>query len=68
MYWFVYVDDIIIIDGYVRKVEILIATILRHFVVKNLGDLGFFLGVVVSRSSTYLRLSKKQYITIGILT
>lgn len=44
------------------KVERLIATISRHFAVKNLGSIRFFLGDAVSRSSTHLWLSQKQYI------
>lgn len=57
-----YVDDIIITRASIHEVEKLFVTISTKFAVKNLGDLGFFLNVAVTRSPTWLRLSQKQYI------
>lgn len=46
------------------EVEKLIKTISLHFAVKNLSDLGFFLGVVVSRTVIGLHLSQWQTLSI----
>lgn len=57
-----YVDDIIVTGNFVTKIEGFISAISKHFLVKSLGKLNYFLGVEVIQNQNELWLSQKQYV------
>jgi hypothetical protein len=63
IYTLVYVDDIIVISSTVKATDLLLAQLRQSFPVKDLGKLGFFLGIEVKHQSDGLHLSQQKYIT-----
>jgi hypothetical protein len=58
----VYVDDIIVTKNTISVVQSFILKLQQQFPSKDLGDLGFFLGIQVARSPAHLHLSQAKYI------
>ncbi|XP_071681187.1 uncharacterized protein [Lolium perenne] len=61
MYLLVYVDDIILVSSSPTAATALISALGADFVVKDLGQLHFFLGIEVAHQSTGLALTQKKY-------
>jgi hypothetical protein len=59
----VYVDDIIIIGSSNNVIDSLIQTLSATFPIKELGQLNYFLGVEVTRSTSGLHLCQQRYIS-----
>lgn len=62
MYILIYVDDIIIISSSPSAIEKFLAQLRRHFAVKDLGALHYFLGIQVTHSPNGLILTQHKYI------
>jgi hypothetical protein len=62
IFMLVYVDDIIATSNKLSVILSLIVKLQQQFPLKDLGDLGFFLGVKVTRSTDALHLSQSKYI------
>ncbi|KAK1617826.1 hypothetical protein QYE76_023343 [Lolium multiflorum] len=60
-YLLLYVDDIIVTASSTSLLEGLLARLHSEFAMTDLGDLHYFLGMKVSRSSAGLFLSQRQY-------
>jgi hypothetical protein len=60
-YLLLYVDDIIVTASSTVFLRRLLERLHSEFAMTDLGDLHFFLGIAVSRSSTGLFLSQRQY-------
>ena len=58
----VYVDDIIITGNSPTQISRFIQSLSTRFSLKDLGDLTFFLGIEVSRTSAGLHLTQSRYI------
>ena len=58
----VYVDYLIIIGNHQSLVEGYIKCLANHFLIKDLGDMNFFLGVQVIHSPSGIFLSQHKYI------
>jgi len=63
LYLLVYVNDIIVTRSSPVEVSTLIATLVAHFSLKDLGCLNYFLGVEVIPSTACIFLSQRKYIT-----
>jgi hypothetical protein len=61
MYHLVYVDGIIITSSSSSVVTALLQDLRSDFALKDLGELNYFLGVQVTRSSDVLSLSQEWY-------
>jgi hypothetical protein len=61
-YLLLYVDDIIITASSTTFLQHLLDRLHSEFAMTDLGDLHFFLGIAVSRSSDGLFLSQRQYV------
>jgi hypothetical protein len=62
MYILIYVDDIIIFISSSSAMDRLVHQLQGEFVVKDLGNLGYFLGIEVHHTSTGLILTQHKYI------
>jgi hypothetical protein len=62
MYILIYVDDIIIISSSSLAMNRLLHQLQGDFAVKDLGNLGYFLGIEVHHTSTDLILTQHKYI------
>ncbi|KAF5477519.1 hypothetical protein F2P56_004152 [Juglans regia] len=62
IYFLVYVDDNVITSSHSSTINSLISALGRAFLVKDLGDLSFFLGVEVDHTAHGLILFQGQYI------
>jgi hypothetical protein len=62
VFMLIYVDDIIITGTHLHVLTALIAQLQKKFPVKNLGPLGFFLGIQASRCGDSLHLCQAKYI------
>ncbi|KAK1663119.1 hypothetical protein QYE76_051278 [Lolium multiflorum] len=62
-YLLLYVDDIIITASTTALLQRLLDRLHSEFAMTDLGDLHYFLGIAVTRSSSGLFLSQKQYAT-----
>ena len=62
LYMLVYVDDIIITGNSPTQISRFIQSLSTRFSLKDLGDLTFFLGIEVSRTSAGLHLTQSRYI------
>jgi hypothetical protein len=60
MYHLVYVDDIIVTSSSSSVVTALLQDLRSDFALKDLGELNYFLGVQVTRSSDVLSLSQER--------
>jgi len=56
------VDDLILTGSSLGAIDDLIHTLSRHFPIKDLGELNFFLGILVARVPDALHLSQSLYI------
>ena len=62
MYLLVYVDDIVLVSSSPTAADALVTALGRDFVVKDLGQLHFFLGIEVAHQSRgSLALTQKKY-------
>nr|XP_020164389.1 uncharacterized mitochondrial protein AtMg00810-like [Aegilops tauschii subsp. strangulata] len=62
MYLLVYVDDIVLVSSSPTAADALVTALSRDFVVKDLGQLHFFLGIEVAHQSRgSLALTQKKY-------
>lgn len=61
MFVLVYVDDIIIASSSPGATDALLRDLHRDFALKDMGDLHYFLGIEVKRTSTGLVLSQQKY-------
>lgn len=62
MFILVYVDDIIIIGSSTTETQTLIAPLNADFPLKDLGDLHYFLGIEVNKTTDSSPISTKIYI------
>ncbi|XP_038885889.1 uncharacterized mitochondrial protein AtMg00810-like [Benincasa hispida] len=60
--FFIYVDDIIVTGNSSAIIQHFIICLNIHFALKDLGDLSFFFGIQVARSSNHLHLFQSKYI------
>lgn len=67
IYLLIYVDDMVITGNNNKLIDRFIATISSRFSLKDLGELSYFLGIEVTRTSKGLHLMQKKYI-IDLLT
>lgn len=67
VYVFVYVDDIIVTGNRSTLVTDVLSSLSAHFSIKDLGDINYFLGIEVTRTSNGLHLMQRRYI-IDLLT
>jgi len=64
VYLLVYVDDIIITGSDSTEVQHLIRCLHKHFALKDLGELNYFLGIQVHKlSNSELLLTQSKYVT-----
>lgn len=61
----IYVDDIMIVSNNEFKVQHLKDTLNANFKIKDIGDLRFFLGLDIARSSTRIFLCQRKYICVA---
>lgn len=62
MYILIYVDDIIIVSSSTAATDRLLTQLQADFAVKDLGSLGYFLGIEVHHTSPGLILTQRKYI------
>lgn len=62
IFMLVYVDDIIVTGNQLPVIQSLISKLQHKFPLKDLSDLGFFLGIKATRSPASLHLSQSKYI------
>jgi hypothetical protein len=62
IFMLVYVDDIIVTGNQPSVIQSLIIKLQQRFPLKDLGQLGFFLGIKATHSTTCLHLSQSKYI------
>lgn len=60
-YILIYVDDIIITSSSNDAISVLLQELNENFAIKYLGDLHYFLGIEVKRSSSGLLLTQEKY-------
>lgn len=58
----IYVDDIVVTGNSLSRIRDIINTFSRRFSLKDLDDLGYFLGIEVLRTSQGIHLSQRKYI------
>ncbi|XP_013624876.1 PREDICTED: uncharacterized mitochondrial protein AtMg00810-like [Brassica oleracea var. oleracea] len=58
----IYVDDIVVTGNSLSRICDIISTLSRRFSLKDLDDLGYFLGIEVMRTSQGIHLSQRKYI------
>ncbi|KAK1611873.1 hypothetical protein QYE76_035546 [Lolium multiflorum] len=63
IYMLVYVDDIIVVSSTAKAADHLLAKLRQTFPVKDLGHLGYFLGIEVKHQRSSLHLSQQKYIS-----
>jgi histone deacetylase 1/2 len=61
IYVLVYVDDIIVTSSSREAISTLVHDLNRHFAIKDLGDLHYFLGIEVKGIKDGLVLSQEKY-------
>ncbi|TQE07890.1 hypothetical protein C1H46_006423 [Malus baccata] len=57
----IYMDDIVVTGHVIVAIDSLKSYICTHFRIKYLGDLNYFLGIVVSRSKSSIYFSQRKY-------
>jgi histone deacetylase 1/2 len=62
IFMLVYVDDIIVVSSTAQAVDRLLVQLRQSFPVKDLGKLGYFLGIEVKHQSDGLHISQRKYI------
>jgi hypothetical protein len=63
IYMLVYVDDIIVVSSTAKAADHLLAKLRQTFPIKDLGHLGYFLGIEVKHQRGSLHLSQQKYIS-----
>lgn len=63
MFVLIYVDDIIVTSSSKQAIPALLEDLRLHFALKDLGDLHYFLGIEVKKSSDGLMLCQEKYAT-----
>lgn len=58
----VYVNDIILIEDNLTKIEILKIILAIEFEVRDLGQMGYFLGMEIARSKKGISISLRKYV------
>lgn len=66
IYLFTYVDDIAITGSSDEMVESVIRKMVGEFAIRELGNINFFLGIHVYRSTTGIKLSQQKILTESI--
>jgi hypothetical protein len=61
MYMLIYIDDIIVASSSAKAVTALLKDLKDSFVLKDMGDLHYFLGIEVKRSRDSLVLTQEKY-------
>jgi len=62
----IYVDDLVLTSDDTEEINTIIASLHHHFMIKNLGNLTYFLGLEIARNSSGLHLSQRKY-TLDLL-
>lgn len=62
IYVLIYVDDILVTGSHSSSILGLIQSLQKEFKMKDLGDLSYFLGIHVHRTSTGMHLNQAKYI------
>ncbi len=62
MYVLIYVDDILITGTHSTVIQSLLVKLRSDFALKDLGELSYFLGIQVHRTTTSLHLRQSKYI------
>lgn len=57
----IYVDDIIVVSSHMESIEVLQGFLNDHFRIKSLGNLCYFLGIEVARSSIGISICQSKY-------
>lgn len=57
-----YVDDLLLTGNNFEKIQNIKSALHEAFIIKNLGDLKYFLGVKVSRDASGIGLNQRKYI------
>ena len=57
----IYVDDILLIGNDLHEIKLLKSHMLKHFIIKDLGELKYFLGIEFSRSKRGIFMSQRKY-------
>jgi hypothetical protein len=63
LFMLIYVDDIILTGSHVTSIQSLISKLQSEFPLKDLGPLGFFLGIQATRTAAGLHLCQAKYIS-----
>jgi hypothetical protein len=63
LFMLIYVDDIILTGSHATAIRSLISTLQQEFPLKDLGLLGFFLGIQATRTAAGLHLCQAKYIS-----
>jgi hypothetical protein len=61
MFMLIYVDDIIVVSSRPEAVTVLLQDLHSEFPLKDLGDLHYFLGIEVSKTSNGIILTQERY-------
>jgi len=57
----IYVDDILLIGNDLHEIKLLKSHMLKHFLIKDLGELKYFMGIEFSRSKRGIFMSQRKY-------
>ena len=59
-----YVDDIIVIENYIKEMDCLKKVLSREFKIKDIGTLRYFIGMEVARFEKSVVVSQRKYILV----
>ncbi|KAG7556724.1 Reverse transcriptase RNA-dependent DNA polymerase [Arabidopsis suecica] len=63
IYMLVYVDDIVLTVNSAKAIDGFIQLLSHRFLLKDMGDLSYFIGLEVTRTSAGIRLNQRKYTT-----